>query len=332
MSEQVLSQEEIDALLSAMDKGEVDLEEKEQEGEAVLYDLTSQSRMLLDQFYALEEVYDKLKELLNSSLSTSLQQPVEVEFVSTEMVKFGEFMQSFSNPTGLNIFSMDPLIGSALLAVEPNLVFSLIDCMFGGKGETLKQVREFTLIEQRMLGRFAREVLENLEKAWSIVHPIKTSLKKTETKPEFIHMVDPGDLVIAVVFSISGEEFTGNIYFCIPYLMLDPIKDKLSSRSLREPETENPWNSRLRELLKAATVEITAELGRINNCTVRDLINLHAGDLLKMNTGPQYPVTILVENQPKFLGFPGIANGSRAVRITTLFPQTGGANNHANSG
>jgi len=332
MSEQVLSQEEIDALLSAMDKGEVDLEEKKQESEAVLYDLTSQSRMLLDQFYALEEVYDKLKGLLNSSLSTSLQQPVEVEFVSTEMVKFGEFLQSFSNPTGLNIFSMEPLIGSALLAVEPNLVFSLIDCMFGGKGETLNQVREFTLIEQRMLGRFAREILENFEKAWSIVHPIKTSLKKTETKPEFIHMVDPRDLVITVVFSISGEEFTGNIDFCIPYLMLDPIKEKLSSRSLKDPETENPWNSRLRELLKEATVELTAEIGRINNRSVRDLINLRAGDLLKMNTGPQYPVKIFVENQAKFLGFPGIANGSRAVRITTLFPQTGGANNHANSG
>ena len=141
MADQILSQEEIDALLSAMDSGDVEVEEDPKpraKAEAKAYDLTSQSLMLLrDQFDALDEVYDKFVNLLNVSLTSSLQRAIEVKQISKEIVKFGEFLQAFSNPTGFSIFSMEPLIGSGLLAVEPNLAFSLIDCMFGGIGKPL---------------------------------------------------------------------------------------------------------------------------------------------------------------------------------------------------
>ena len=132
MADNVLSQDEIDALLSAMDSGEVDLTAKDEppEAKAEAYDITSQNIMLRDQFSALEEVYDKFSGLLQSSLTGLLQQSFEVQFVSTEMVKYGDFIQAFSNPTSFNIFTMDPLVGSALLAIEPGLVFSMIDCMF----------------------------------------------------------------------------------------------------------------------------------------------------------------------------------------------------------
>ncbi|MCK5508923.1 MAG: hypothetical protein KAI50_10440, partial [Desulfobacterales bacterium] len=224
MSDQILSQEEIDALLSSVDKGEVDLEVDKKEAEAKSYDLTSQSVMLRDQFYALEEVYDKFTGLLHDSLSLSLRKNLEIKFVSTEMIKFKEFLEGFSNPTSFNMFSMKPLIGASLLAIEPGLVFSLIDCMFGGSGKPITQVREFTLIEQRMMKKFAVEALNTLEKAIDVVYSVKISLKQTETKPEFVYMVGPNDLVIAVVFSVKGDEFSGNIHWCIPYLMLEPIK------------------------------------------------------------------------------------------------------------
>jgi flagellar motor switch protein FliM len=228
MSDQILSQEEIDALLTSVDKGEVDLEVDKKE-EAGSYDLTSQSIMLHDQFYALEEVYDKFADLLHNLLSSSLRKSAEVKLVSTEMVKFRKFLEGFSNPTSFNIFNMEPLIGSSLLAIEPELVFFLIDCMFGGNGKPIAQVREFTLIEQRMMRKFAVEVLDSLEKALDVVCSVKISLRKIETKPEFVHMVGPNDLVIAVVFSVKADEFSGDIHLCIPYLMLEPIKDKLSS-------------------------------------------------------------------------------------------------------
>ncbi|MBW1700748.1 MAG: flagellar motor switch protein FliM [Deltaproteobacteria bacterium] len=319
MSEQILSQEEIDALLSSVDKGEVDLEvDKDEEPQIESYDLTSQSIMLRDQFYALEEVYDKLGNLMQMSFSSSLQKTIEAELVSTEMIKFGEFRQAFSNPTGFSIFSMEPLIGSGLLAIEPNLTFSLIDCMFGGDGKSPAQVREFTLIELRLIRNLFVDVLKSLEEAWSLVYPVKTSLKKIETKPEFIHIFAPNELVIVVAFSVKGDEFVGNIHLCISYLMLEPIKDRLSSRYLTDPELENSWNSQLQELMREIQVKITAELGRTLNSTVRDLINLQTGDIIKLTTGPQDPVTVMVQKVPKYQGLSGVVKGSQAVQITTL--------------
>jgi len=240
MSDQILSQEEIDALLSAMDSGEVDLAETaKSETEAVAYNLTSQKIMLRDQFYALEEVYDKYAKLLSTSLSASLQRSTEVEFVSTEMMKYSECIGAFSSPTSFTMFTMEPLIGSAMMAIEPRLVFSLIDCMFGGDGKPTERMKEFTLIEQRMIRKFAREVLTQLQQAWKTIDPINVVLKKDEIKPEFVHLASPNDLMVVIVFVIKGNEFSGNIHICIPYQMLEPIKDKLSSKYLRGKDQEH---------------------------------------------------------------------------------------------
>ncbi|TFG44398.1 MAG: flagellar motor switch protein FliM [Bacteroidia bacterium] len=317
MSDQILSQEEIDALLSSVDKGEVDLEVDKKE-EAESYDFTSQSIMLRDQFYALEEVYEKFADLSRNILSLSLRKNVEVNFVSTEMVKFREFLEGFSNPTSLNIFNMEPLIGASLLAIEPELVFSLIDCMVGGNGKPIAQVREFTLIEQRMMSKFALEVLDSLEKALAIVYSVKIFLRKTETKPEFVHMVSPNDLVIAVIFSVKTDVFSGNIHLCIPYLMLEPIKDKLSSRYLSDKDIEHVFGAQIQNLLKKTNIAVVAELGR-TSYTIRDILNLRAGDILKLKTGTQDLITINVEGVPKYQGAPGVVKGNRAVQVTRLF-------------
>jgi flagellar motor switch protein FliM len=254
-----------------------------------------------------------------------LQRSIDVEFVSTEMVKFGDFMKAFGNPTSFNIFNMDPLIGSAMLAIEPGLVFSLIDCMFGGEGKPFNQMREFTLIEQRMARKMALEVLASMETAWKIVYPVSLALKKAETKPEFVHLVNPNELVIVIVFSIKGGEFAGNIHFCISYLMLEPIKEKLCSRYLREKDTEHVWGEHLQNLLRDTEVTLVAELGRTVH-TVRDLLGLQIKDILKLNTGPEELIRINIEGVPKFKGFPGIVKGNRAVEISTLLRPKGGMN------
>jgi flagellar motor switch protein FliM len=324
MSDQILSQEEIDALLSAMDSGEVDLEEEAQpETEAVAYNLTSRNIMLRDQFYALEEVYDKLATLLNTTLSASLQRSIEAQFVSTEMVKYSECIGTFSNPTNFTIFSMDPLIGSAMLAIEPTLVYSLIDCMFGGDGKPTQRVREFTLIEQRMMQKFAREVLNSLQQAWMIIDPINISLKKTEIKPEFVHLASPNDLMVVIVFALKGDKFSGNLHICIPYLMLEPIKDKLSSKYVRSEDQEHTWCEQLKKLLQDMSVTLIAELG-LTTRSVRDLLDLRIDDVLQLNSGPEDLITVTAGNVPKFLGFPGIIKGNRAVEIATLLQKNGG--------
>lgn len=324
MPDQILSQEEIDALLGAMAEGEVDVEaEKADVAEAKPYDLTSQSIMLREQFYALEEVNDKFAGSLHNSLSSSLQTPIGVDFVSMEMVKFGDFLKAFASPTSYNIFAMEPLVGLALLVIETDLAFSLIDCMFGGDGKTLGETRDFTLIEQRMIRKFTSEVLNNMEKAWEIVNPIKTSLMKTETKSEFVHLVEPNEMVIVIVYSISGKEFSGNIHFCISYIMLEPIKDRLSSSFLRNKDVKYTWNSQLQALLKNTEVNITAEVGS-TMYTIRELLRLQVNDVLKLESGPQDPITISVEGVPKYEGLPGISKGNRAVQIVTLLPKNGG--------
>ena len=324
MAEQILSQEEIDALLSAMDRGEVDLEgDNKKESVVEDYNLTSQNTMLRSQFYALEEVYDKFATLLDQSLTSTFQRSVEVAFTSTEMIKYGEFISAFSNPTSLNIFSMDPLLGSAMLAIESKLVFSLIDCMFGGDGKPLSQAREFTLIEQRMMKKFATEVLERLEEAWSIVLPVNIALKKTETKPEFAHLANPNELMIIIVFSIKSQEFTGSLHLCLSYLMLEPIKDKLSSTYLRESDMENAWSGQLTTLLQDTEVNIIAQLGKCRQ-TVRDILNLQLDDVVHLGTGPEDDILLTVDGVPKYHGFPGIIKGNRAVEITKLIRKNGG--------
>ncbi len=323
MADNVLSQDEIDALLSAMDSGEVDLTSKEEppEAKAEAYDITSQNIMLRDQFSALEEVYDKFSGLLQNTLSGLVQQAFEVQFVSTEMVKYGDFIQAFSNPTSFTIFSMEPLIGSALLAIEPGLVFSMIDCMFGGKGTPLKQRREFTTIEIGMLKRLSRELLGDFERAWQTVFAIHIAPKKAETKPEFVHLVSPDELMIVIVFSIKGEEFTGNFHLCISYRMLEPIKEKLSSRYLRAKDSEAAFSDRIQKSLEETEVNVIAELGHTAH-TFGDLLALQVDDIFTLNTGPHDPITVNIESIPKYRGYPGIVNGNRAVEIlATISPE-----------
>ena len=326
MSDQILTQEEIDALLSAMDSGEVDLEEEAKtETEVVAYNLTSQNIMLRDQFYALEEVYDKFATLFEAHLSGVLQRSMEVEFVSTEMVKYQECISAFSSPTSFTVFSMDPLIGSAMLAIEPRLVYSLIDCMFGGDGKPTDRMREFTLIEQRMIRRFSTEVLTSLQQAWKAIDSIRIDIKRAEIKPEFVHLASPNDLMVVIVFAVKGQEFSGNLHLCIPYLMLEPIKDKLSSKYLRGKNQEHTWSEQLEMLLQDTPVTIIAELG-VATRSVKDLLDLQVNDVLQLNTGPEDLITLTVDHIPKYLGFPGIIKGNRAVEIAALLQKNGGEN------
>jgi flagellar motor switch protein FliM len=241
------------------------------------------------------------------------------------MVKYKEFISAFSSPTSFTLFGMEPLIGTALLCIEPNLVFSLIDSMFGGDGKPTTRVREFTEIELRMIKKFTNDVLTKFQNAWSSVCRINTVLKKTETKPEFVQLVPPNDMMLIIVFAIKGPEFSGNFHIAIPYLMMEPIKERLSPKYLREKDMENSWAPQMRELLKDTSVTVIAELGKTTR-SVRDLLNLHVEDVIKLNAGPDDLIFISVDQIPKYKGYPGIIKGNRAVEIVKLLNTNGGKN------
>jgi flagellar motor switch protein FliM len=176
-----------------------------------------------------------------------------------------------------------------------------------------------------MMRKFALEVLSNLEKAWKIVGPTKVLLKKSEIKPEFVHLASSNDIMVVIVFGVKGQEFSGNLHFCIPYLMLEPIKDKLSSKYIREKDTEHNWREQLEMLLQDIPVTLIAELG-ISTRSVGNLLDLQVDDVIQLNTGPEDLVTLTVDNIAKFLGFPGIIKGNRAVEIAALHHKNGGEN------
>ena len=324
MAQQILSQEEVDALLSSMESGEVEFDshEEESEKEAMAdlpaYDLTAQNIMMREQFDVLDEVHDRFSNLLRNYMGSALGVAVEIELASTEMVKFGEFMEGLSGQTSFHTFRMDPLVGSALLAIEGSLVFFLIDCMFGGTGRSrIKQDREFTLLEQRIMRKFAGDVLKDLGKAWELVLPMEISIGKSETKQQFVRLVSSSDLVIVVMTAVSLDEFSANMLLCVPYLLLEPIREKLSYKNLRDAELGNTWTEQLKVLLSESEVTIEAELGKTSH-SVRNILDLNKGDIIMLNTGPQDYISVMVEKVPKFLGTAGVVAGSRAVQINSL--------------
>lgn len=316
MAEQILSQEEIDALMSAMSEGKVDFDDSGRDKSiAIPYDLTSSSGKVRDQFHALNEVHDKFILLFRASLGSLLQQSVDIKLISSEVVKFEEFIAAFSAPCCINTFAMDPLIGSSLLVIEPNICFSILDSMLGGEGLPPRKIRDFSLIELKLLKRFSMELLLNLEKSWELIFPVTMILKKTETKPEFVHMVNPGEVMVSAVFTVRGTHFEGNFYLAKSYLMLESIKEKLSSKYFRDMDAENKWVSVIKELLLDMDARLGVEVGN-TKISVRQLLDLNVGNIINLNRGPEDPMFVTIETVPKFLGIPGLVKGNKAVQIT----------------
>jgi len=231
--------EEIDAPISVISESRGNGDSSEEPVKVAPYYLTGLNADPLGRLNILGKIHDKFSELLQASLSTRMRTRVEVDFISTELHAFGDFIKKFSKPTSFHLFEMPPLSGTALFILVDHLVFSLIDCAFGGKGKPVKQNRDFTLIEKRVIQKLTREMLIDLEKAWNPVLPVRTLLKNSETNPDFIHVPAPMDSVIVVNYSLWGNEFSGNFYICIPYSMVEPFREKLSYHHLQSTGPES---------------------------------------------------------------------------------------------
>ena len=166
-------------------------------------------------------------------------------------------------------------------------------------------------------------MLSQLQKAWAIVQPVKISVKKTESKPEYVHLASPHEMMVVIVFTLKGKEFSGNVHFCLSYLMLEPIKEKLSSKYLREKDIENTWSQQLQRLLMDTPVTVIAELGRTRQ-TIGDILNLQVDDVIPLPSGPEDSIVVAVDHVPKYLAYPGVIKGNRAVEIAALLNRNGG--------
>ena len=325
---QVLSQEEVDTLLKGVSDGEVETEQKEavDPSEIRPYDLTAQDRIIGQKMPTLDLAADKFTRLFRTTLSALLKRVVAVNARSMNVLKYSDFVKSIQLPASLHIFQMKPLGGSALLTVEPQVAFTLVDLIFGGSGrETFKvDGRDFTVIENNVIKRIAVNTLSDFEKVWETILKIEVVYQRQETNPQFAQLVMPADTVIVLPFEVDLGVASGEIKFCIPYSTIEPIRDKLQvSYRTDTADVDKKWASRFVERLYTSMVSLSVELGKAE-LTGRDVISLKKGDVIPLDTHVNDTLHVFVEDVLKFKGRPGSYKGNQAVEIIACTDEKGG--------
>jgi len=320
----ILSQEEVDALLKGMGTGEVETEpDQSASSDGVTnYDLTNQDRIIRGRMPTLEIINDRFARFFRQSMSTALRKVVDLSAFSIDMIKFGEFMRSLPVPTSLHVFKADPLRGHALMVIETKLVFNLVDSFFGGSGRGYIKVegRDFTPIEARLITKVIKMALEDLEKAWNPVHPLKLSYVRGETNPQFASVVAPTEVVIVIKFEFELEQTVGTLIICLPYSTIEPIRSKLYAGFQSDQlEVDTAWINRFIERVREAEVNMVVELGR-TMITGEDIMNLTIGDVIMLRHDVREPLSLQVEGVPKFKVYAGTSRGQKAIRVAADIP------------
>jgi flagellar motor switch protein FliM len=327
MSE-VLSQGEVDALLRGVGDGDIETETDEAPEEVsgiVPYDLTSQEKIIRGRLPTLDIINQMFSRLFRNTFSTLMRKSVDVSTVSTDTIKFGDFLRSLPVPSSLHIFRMEPLRGHGLIVVESKLVFAVVDTFFGGSGVKEAKItgRDFSAIEIRMTKSVVLSALEDLEKAWRPVHTVTTNFVRSEVNPQFAAIVPPTDIVLVILFEIEMENISGTLTICLPYAAIEPVIPKLKAQfQSEEMEVDQVWVRRLRTELLTTEVEIITELGTAV-ITPQDLMGFKVGDTLMLGNDVTDPLTLKVEQNPKFKGFPGVSRGNKAIQITEVIEREG---------
>jgi flagellar motor switch protein FliM len=318
----ILSQDEVDALLKGVQKGEIGTEEAKQKIMTGVraYDLTSQERIVRGRMPGLEMANERFSRFFRNSVSTLVMKFVDISIHNVAIIKFGEFMKTIPFPSSINIFKMEPLKGYSLLVLEAPLVFAFVEFFFGGA--TVRNVksegRAFTTIEQRVIKKVVAMALTDIASAWAGISPIKPEHVGSEMNPQFVTIVTPSEIVIKIEVHIEVEDFTGKLFFCIPYSMIEPVKEKLYSGIQSDKfDMDQRWVSRLKDILMTSAVNVAAEIGSAT-LTFGDLMSLKEGDVLTLDTSTTDDLVVSVEETPKFGGRPGFSRGNQAIRITKM--------------
>jgi len=326
---EVLSQDEIDQLLTAISSGEVetqDITQTTDQKKIKIYDFKRPDKFSKDQIRTVSIMHETFARLTTTSLSAQLRSLVHVHVASVDQLTYEEFIRSIPNPTTLAVINMDPLKGSAILEIDPAITFSIIDRLFGGQGEGTKYSRDLTDIEQSVMEGIIVRVLGNMREAWSTVIDLRPRLGQIETNPQFAQIVPPTEMVVLVTLETKVGDVEGMMNFCIPYLTIEPIISKLSAQywysSVRRGATTENLNI-LRERLSTIDVTLVAEIGSIN-LTVRDVLALRRGDVIRLyNVRVGDAMTLSIGNKRKFLCSPGVVGNKLAVQVTEQLEDIG---------
>ncbi|HZH07118.1 MAG TPA: flagellar motor switch protein FliM [Lautropia sp.] len=324
MAEQLLSQEEIDALLIASATGG----ERPAQGSfpksasVEPYDLARQERIVRGRMPALELIHERFSRNLRIGLFNFMRRNPEVIPEPVVVGKYATFMSTLVAPSNINVMQIRPLHGSALLIMEPELVASIVDIMFGGCGRASTRVegREFSATEQRLILRIIELVCAEYRKAWEAFYPLELVYSRSEMQPQFANIATPTEIVISARFQIHLGEQGGALHLCIPYTALEPIRETLFSSVNANPQSNGRgWMGALSREIEPASVDLVAELTSAE-ITIGELINLTRGDIIEIRTGMD--AQLKVGQVPVFEGQFGEFNSRYAVRIDTVHSYT----------
>lgn len=333
---QVLSQSEVDALLNAVADGKVDTTPPPAAGDAggvvnqsgwvgaipdseiTPYDLTNQDRVIRGRMPTLDIIYERFIRLYRISLSNALRKFASISIISTDLLKFGEFVNTLPIPSCMCIMRFEALKGPALLVFESKLAYALVDSFFGGTDRPFTKIegKEFTRIELSIMQKVMDLALQDLEDAWAPVHETKISFVRTEVNPQFVGVVPPSDVIISTTFEVELENATGTIALVIPYSTLEPIKGKLNASFQTEGDkSDKEWLIKMTEHLKQVEANVKVNLGTAA-ITVGDLVNLSVGDIIPLSQDADGELDVLIEEVPKYKCFFGVSRGNRAIQLT----------------
>ena len=322
---QVLSQSEVDALLNAVAEGSLDtsnnsgtLKKDAKAAEVNAYDLTNQDRVIRGKMPTLDLIYERFVRLFRMSLSNSLRKIASISIISTDLLKFGEFVNTLPIPSCVGILRSESLRGPSLLVFESKLAYALIDSYFGGTDRpyTKSDGKEFTRIELMIMNKVMQLGIADLEEAWAPVHKISLLHLRTETNPQFVGVVPLSEVIISTTFEVELENASGTIALVIPYSTIESIKNKLNSTFQSDTDrADKVWIENLEEHMQAVKANVTVNLGE-TNITVGDLVNLNIGDIIPLTQDCDGELLLNVEGVPKYKCFFGISRGTRAVQIT----------------
>jgi flagellar motor switch protein FliM len=318
MAENFLSQEEVDALLKGV-TGEQDESSSATDTSGIRpYNLATQERIVRGRMPTLEIINERFARLFRIGLFNFLHRTAEVSISPVKVSKYSEFIRNLVVPTNLNLVHIKPLRGTALMVLDPNLVFLLVDNLFGGDGRfhTRVEGRDFTQTEQRIIQRILSIVFENYAKSWEPVYPVEFEYIRSEMNTQFANIATPNEVVVSTTFTVELGPVSGEMHFCTPYSMIEPIRDLLTSSLQGETlEADKRWIRLMTQQIQTAEVEIIADMGTMKN-TLGGLLNLKVGDVLPLNV----PALVAgkVDGVPIMECSFGQNNGQYALRIEKL--------------
>lgn len=318
----VLSQDEIDSLLSALNNGELNPEDMNETPEKVVknYDFARPSKFSKDHLRTLEIIFENYGRLLSTHLPAYLRKNVQVEVMNAEANTYSEFSNALSNPVLLGVVDFTPLEGSILIELASNLGFAIVDRMLGGGGAPLEKSREFTEIELIILERVLEVCIGLLIDPWESVVAIEPRLERIETNSQFAQFISPSEMTAIVTMNIKIGSIEGLMNICIPYSCVETVIDKLNTKywysTMREKDGED-YQEAIESILNHAKIPVRALLGR-STISVNDFMNVQIGDIIKLDAKVDDELDVYVGNIMKFKALPGAVSDSYAVRVTSV--------------